>query len=338
MEEEKTNIALILDIGKFEISYAAVNQVTRELISFKISPTQPLDEIYNDDVAWFMSKVIEKTTETIKKYKVEDVIVNIPSKDLLLSFEKPPTVDRIQDELKSIGVDLYEDGVKHVIQMPIYNQNTGGVVVPISIYDKTFDRLIRSVVAEDITTTPYVLGRAEIHYGTAITRLLEVSKRTMGDVAIMDLSFSGTRILVVKGGMPYTYKDFKLSGKELIYEVEEVVGSTVGAIRAISRPGSENIKGVSNYLVAEFAPINALFNKYGVEKVITYGGISNMNLSNYINCDVLSGLNHALDIYPGSGPVLHRLTQSMLMKKENDFLSSAPIDFLNQLNGQASVQ
>lgn len=58
--------------------------------------------------------------------------------------------------------------------------------------------------------------RGNVVFQTSLYRMIQLAKQTVGRTAIIDSSFSTTRLLLAKDGNPIEYNEFAISGQEML--------------------------------------------------------------------------------------------------------------------------
>lgn len=282
---------IYVDIGRYSTAYSVVSP-NNVIKFFKIeSFFGDLTNIFDNPTNKFIERVVNNVRELRLQFKdAYDIIIVIPTKDILLRDGKPIT----EATLRKTIYDQYKvssnAGLSQSISRP-YKIGTQ-YFTPVSFYDENIDKLILELDQTGDIGKDRVRGN--VIFQTSLYRMIQLAKQTVGRAAIIDSSFSTTRLLLAKDGNPIEYNEFALSGQEMLKYVysksKKSIEEIIGIINAYEDAKNNSIKealDASDYLKHEASKeLIPHLQKVKVDKILFTGGLSNTDFLDDLGVEI----------------------------------------------------
>lgn len=336
-----SNDTLIVDIGRYTIAYT-VTTPDKSIKFFKIESFTPdVSDIFEDKTIRFIEAVVKSVREIkIDFQTIEDIVIVIPTKDILLSSKGDINQKVIRDLLED-QYNISEDtGLAQSVSRPYKIGNR--FFAPISFYDENINLLITEL--DRIGNPIKDVVRGNVIFQTSIYRMIEVAGRTTGKVAIIDSSFNSTRVLLAKDGHPVEYNEFELCGEDMLKMVYSNSSKSISDIVKIMNSYDEALANsipeaivAHNYLKSE-AERGVLphLKKTAVDKVLFMGGLSNTDYLDGLGIPVekleinyslhRDLLNSGVDSIPE--PVNYKIMMSLATPVHGGLLDKRNVDII----------
>lgn len=328
---------LIIDIGRYSISYTVLTP-TNEVLYFKVDSFMvDIDNIFDEPT----TKFIERVSVTARDIKVDfpsikNTIILIPTKDLLLVENKKITLEGLQKILENDYQVSDDSGLVKSISRPYKIGEK--YFTPVSFYDENINILINEI---DMTGDKNKdRARSNVIFQTAIYRMISLASRTKGRTAIIDSSFTSTKVLLVKDGSPIEYMEFDLSGENMLkYVYSKSKGVPIEEILKIINSYEDSVANsvpeallAQEYLRSEAElEIIPFLKKVGIDNILFIGGLSHTDFLNKLNVPIeklnsLYGLTKDIEEIPE--PLEYKLQMALGTPIHGGILDRDNIDIL----------
>lgn len=287
----KNQDKIYVDIGRYSTAYSVVSP-QNVIKFFKIeSFFGDLTNIFDTPTNKFIERVVNNVRELRLQFKdAYDIIIVIPTKDILLRDGKPITEATLRKTIYDQYKVTSNAGLSQSISRP-YRIGTQ-YFTPVSFYDENIDKLILEL--DQIGDIGKDRVRGNVVFQTSLYRMIQLAKQTVGRTAIIDSSFSTTRLLLAKDGNPIEYNEFAISGQEMLKYVysksKKSIEEIIGIINAYEDAKANSIRealDASNYLKHEAnKELIPHLRKVNVDKILFTGGLSNTDFLDDLNVEI----------------------------------------------------
>lgn len=332
---------LIVDIGRYTIAYTVATP-DNSIKYFKIESFTPdIADLFEDKTIRFIEAVIKSCREIKMDFQtIEDIILVIPTKDILLSNNgniNQKVIKKLLEDQYNITEDT---GLAQSVSRPYKIGNR--FFAPISFYDENINLLITELnkIGDPIKD----VVRGNVIFQTSIYRMIKVAGNTKGKVAVVDSSFNSTRVLLAKDGHPVEYNEFELCGEDMLKTAYSKSSKSISDIVKIINSYEDAFNNsipeaiaAHNYLKKEAERgIIPHLKKTGVEKIIFMGGLSNTDYLDNIGIDIERlEINYTIhDDLRKSGvesipePVNYKIEMSLSTPSHGGLLDSRNVDII----------
>ena len=307
---------LIVDIGKFELTLILLDN-TFTIKKIEVITLQDMEDILTPvGKRSLVNKIVDRVKATYDSFNFKELICVIPTQDMLLKSDKPYTTDSVIEELERMGIYIDDDVTATIGKPSVYK---GVFTVPVSIYDSFLDNIY-----EDLNPLGF-----DIRFISPISRLMKRVANLEGRVAIADSSFSKTRVLIADNGMPIEYAEFNMCGKDLISILSETTKSIKDALVLLHDKSKNDLPQITRYLAEEIIPINKYLREKNVEAFIPMGGLSALNLEDYIKVKV-ADIDH-LKLPQKIEKLRNKILLSLSCDSEYDLIDDRNIVLLEEI-------